>query len=224
MRKLFYLLGLMALVAVMPLKTTAQELHFMPKIGFTLADISHLQTKVADISHLQTKVRSGANVGLGAEYLFPNEIAAVETGVYYAMQGAYIKGTVAGHYLTTFLKNDYLNIPVLAKAYVYNGINVFVGPQFSFNVKDKITMEYGGKELGKVNTTDFVENFDLAIMMGVGYQFESGLFVNANYNLGLLAVFKEDEFTITGENAAHTITDGLSARNRVFQISAGWRF
>ena len=204
----------MALVAVMPLKTTAQELHFMPKIGFTLADISHLQTKV----------RSGANVGLGAEYLFPNEIAAVETGVYYAMQGAYIKGTVAGHYLTTFLKNDYLNIPVLAKAYVYNGINVFVGPQFSFNVKDKITMEYGGKELGKVNTTDFVENFDLAIMMGVGYQFESGLFVNANYNLGLLAVFKEDEFTITGENAAHTITDGLSARNRVFQISAGWRF
>lgn len=214
MRKLFYLLGLMALVAVMPLKTTAQELHFMPKIGFTLADISHLQTKV----------RSGANVGLGAEYLFPNEIAAVETGVYYAMQGAYIKGTVAGHYLTTFLKNDYLNIPVLAKAYVYNGINVFVGPQFSFNVKDKITMEYGGKELGKVNTTDFVENFDLAIMLGVGYQFESGLFVNANYNLGLLAVFKEDEFTITGENAAHTITDGLSARNRVFQISAGWRF
>ena len=214
MRKLFYLLGLMALVAVMPLKTTAQELHFMPKIGFTLADISHLQTKV----------RSGANVGLGAEYLFPNEIAAVETGVYYAMQGAYIKGTVAGHYLTTFLKNDYLNIPVLAKAYVYNGINVFVGPQFSFNVKDKITMEYGGKELGKVNTTDFVENFDLAIMMGVGCQFESGLFVNANYNLGLLAVFKEDEFTITGENAAHTITDGLSARNRVFQISAGWRF
>ena len=214
MRKLFYLLGLMALVAVMPLKTTAQELHFMPKIGFTLADISHLQTKV----------RSGANVGLGAEYLFPNEIAAVETGVYYAMQGAYIKGTVAGHYLTTFLKNDYLNIPVLAKAYVYNGINVFVGPQFSFNVKDKITMEYGGKELGKVNTTDFVENFDLAIMMGVGYQFESGLFVNANYNFGLLAVFKEDEFTITGENAAHTITDGLSARNRVFKISAGWRF
>lgn len=214
MRKLFYLLGLMALVAVMPLKTTAQELHFMPKIGFTLADISHLQTKV----------RSGANVGLGAEYLFPNEIAAVETGVYYAMQGAYIKGTVAGHYLTTFLKNDYLNIPVLAKAYVYNGINVFVGPQFSFNVKDKITMEYGGKELGKVNMTDFVENFDLAIMMGVGYQFESGLFVNANYNLGLLAVFKEDEFTITGENAAHTITDGLSTRNRVFQISAGWRF
>ena len=214
MGELFYLLGLMALVVVMPLKTTAQELHFMPKIGFTLADISHLQTKV----------RSGANVGLGAEYLFPNEIAAVETGVYYAMQGAYIKGTVAGHYLTTFLKNDYLNIPVLAKAYVYNGINVFVGPQFSFNVKDKITMEYGGKELGKVNTTDFVENFDLAIMMGVGYQFESGLFVNANYNLGLLAVFKEDEFTITGENAAHTITDGLSARNRVFQISAGWRF
>ena len=61
-------------------------------------------------------------------------------------------------------------------------------------------------------------------MMGVGYHFESGLFVNANYNLGLLAVFKEDEFTITGENAAHTITDGLSARNRVFQISAGWRF
>ena len=214
MRKLFYLLGLMALVAVMPLKTTAQELHFMPKIGFTLADISHLQTKV----------RSGANVGLGAEYLFPNEIAAVETGVYYAMQGAYIKGTIAGRYLTSFMKNDYLNIPVLAKAYVYNGINVFVGPQFSFNVKDKITMEYGGKELGKVNTTDFVENFDLAIMMGVGYQFESGLFVNANYNLGLLAVFKEDEFTITGENAAHTITDGLSARNRVFQISAGWRF
>ena len=192
MRKLFYLLGLMALVAVMPLKTTAQELHFMPKIGFTLADISHLQTKV----------RSGANVGLGAEYLFPNEIAAVETGVYY----------------------DYLNIPVLAKAYVYEGFNVFAGPQFSFNVKDKITMEHGGKELSRLDTYDYVENFDLAIMMGIGYQFESGLFVNANYNLGLLPVFTEDDLTITGENVSHTIADARSARNRVFQISAGWRF
>ena len=173
---------------------------------------------------MQTKVRSGANVGLGAEYLFPNEIAAVETGVYYAMQGAYVKGTIAGRYLTSFMKNDYLNIPVLAKAYVYNGFNVFAGPQFGFNVKDKITMEYGGKELGEVNTTDYVNNFDLAILLGVGYQFESGLFVNANYNFGLLAVFKEDNFTISGENAAHTITDGLSTRNRVFQINAGWRF
>ena len=214
MRKLFYLLGLMALVAVMPLKTTAQELHFMPKIGFTLADISHLQTKV----------RSGANVGLGAEYLFPNEIAAVEAGVYYAMQGAYIKGTVAGHYLTTFLKNDYLNIPVLAKAYVYKGFNVFAGPQFSFNVKDNISMEYGGEKLGETNTTDLVNNFDLAIMLGAGYQFESGLFVNANYNLGLLAVFKEDEFDIVGENVTHSITDGKDTRNRVFQINVGWRF
>lgn len=214
MRKLFFLFGLMAMIAVMPLKSTAQELHFMPKIGFTLADISNLQTKV----------RSGVNVGLGAEYLFPNEIAAVETGVYYAMQGAYVKGTIAGRYLTSFMKNDYLNIPVLAKAYVYNGFNVFAGPQFGFNVKDKITMEYGGKELGEVNTTDYVNNFDLAILLGVGYQFESGLFVNANYNFGLLAVFKEDNFTISGENAAHTITDGLSTRNRVFQINAGWRF
>lgn len=214
MRKLFFLFGLMAMIAVMPLKSTAQELHFMPKIGFTLADISNLQTKV----------RSGVNVGLGAEYLFPNEIAAVETGVYYAMQGAYVKGTIAGRYLTSFMKNDYLNIPVLAKAYVYNGFNVFAGPQFGFNVKDKITMEYGGKELGEVNTTDYVNNFDLAILLGVGYQFESGLFVNANYNFGLLAVFKEDNFTISGENVAHTITDGLSTRNRVFQINAGWRF
>lgn len=214
MRKLFYLFGLMAMIAVMPLKSTAQELHFMPKIGFTLADISHLQTKV----------RSGVNVGLGAEYLFPNEIAAVETGVYYAMQGAYVKGSIAGRYLTSFMKNDYLNIPVLAKAYVYNGFNVFAGPQFGFNVNDKITMEYGGKELGEVNTTDYVNNFDLAILLGVGYQFESGLFVNANYNFGLLAVFKEDNFTISGENVAHTITDGLSTRNRVFQINAGWRF
>ena len=109
MRKLFYLLGLMSLIAVMPLKSTAQELHFMPKIGFTLADISHLQTSV----------RSGVNVGVGAEYLFANEIAAVETGVYYAMQGAYIKGNVAGNYITSFIKNDYLNIPILAKAYIY---------------------------------------------------------------------------------------------------------
>lgn len=214
MRKLFYLLGLMSLIAVMPLKSTAQELHFMPKIGFTLADISHLQTSV----------RSGVNVGVGAEYLFANEIAAVETGVYYAMQGAYIKGNVAGNYITSFIKNDYLNIPILAKAYIYEGFNAFVGPQFSFNVKDKITMEHGGKELSRLDTYDYVENFDLAIMMGIGYQFESGLFVTANYNLGLLPVFTEDDLTITGENITHTIADARSARNRVFQICAGWRF
>ena len=214
MRKLFNLLGLMALIATMPLKSTAQEFHFMPKIGFTLADISTLEANV----------RSGANIGIGVEYLFANEIAAVETGVYYAMQGAYIKNNIAGNYLTAFMKNDYLNIPVLAKAYVYEGFNVFAGPQFSFNVMDKITIEHGGKELGRIDTYDYVENFDLAIMMGVGYQFESGLFVNANYNFGLLPVFTEDDVVITGENVTSTIVDARSARNRVFQICAGWRF
>lgn len=61
MRKLFYLLGLMALITAMPLKSTAQEFHFMPKIGFTLADISTLEANV----------RSGVNVGIGVEYLSP---------------------------------------------------------------------------------------------------------------------------------------------------------
>lgn len=215
MKKRIIYWWVMALVAMLvPRGAMAQEWHFMPKIGFSLANISALETKV----------RSGINVGVGAEYVFANEIAALETGVYYAMHGAYLKGNLAGYYLTSFMKNDYLNIPVLAKAYVYKGFNVFAGPQFSFNVKDNISMEYGGEKLGETNTTDLVNNFDLAIMLGAGYQFESGLFVNANYNLGLLAVFKEDEFDIVGENVTHSITDGKDTRNRVFQINVGWRF
>ena len=57
---------------------------------------------------------------------------------------------------------------------------------------------------------DHLNTVDLSFAMGLSYDFNMGLVVSARYNLGLTNVIEKD---IVGNN-----------QNRVFQLSAGWKF
>ena len=194
----------------------AQELHFMPKVGFSLASIMGLDGST----------RAGANVGLSGEYLFSNERFAMEAGVYYSMQGASQKQKYAGEYLTGTIKNDYINIPIYAKLYVLKGLNVFAGPQFGFKVRNKFTLDGGPKEhYETINLDNVFYPFDFSLCIGAGYLFENGLFFSCNYNFGLTDVLKEKNVYIEGETAAFEIMkEDKTIRNGVFQANIGWRF
>lgn len=96
----------------------------------------------------------------------------------------------------------YINVPVVAKYYVFRGLNLQLGPQFGFIVSDDIE-----------NATDDVieqlkaESFDLSAVGGVGFDFELGIRIDARYQFGLT-----------------DIVDGREGKNSVFSIAIGYNF
>lgn len=126
------------------------------------------------------------------------------------------------------------------------GTEFYFGPKFGFNVasisdglnKSKFSFHLGafaefkfndlfglqteliysrqgdkGKSGGTEVKTDIdhLNTVDLSFAMGLSYDFNMGLVVSARYNLGLTNVIEKDKF-------------GGNNQNRVFQLSAGWKF
>ena len=182
------------------LQISAQEVHFLPKVGLNLATMTN-----SDGGNM----KPGLNIGVAAEFLI-NPQFAIEPGIYYSMQGIKVSE----------FKNDYLNIPIYAKAYLYEGLYAFAGPQFGFLVGSKISASEG-KVSGSVKTKDLYNKVDVALGLGLGYQFSSGLLVSMNYNIGLTNILSDDGMNLGGENINW---GGEKSRNGVLQINLGWKF
>ena len=100
-------------------------------------------------------------------------------------------------------KDHYLLIPLKGKYYIpaCKGLNVFVGPQMDICL-DRNTMLFDGGAPAESR------NCMLSATFGLGYRFQFGLDLAANYNIGLLSNMKTSGFD--------------PMRNSVFQISVGW--
>ena len=188
MKKLIYLFLL--LTSVLPV--FAERWTVAPKIGLNVSDMT---------GSYDGRLKLGLNAGFGVECRF-STIFALETGAFYSMEGTHDYGDTR--------KYDYINVPVLLKAFAgKSGFNVFVGPQLGVNVMEKIVTTTGdGYQV--TQKTDDILPVNFSLVFGLGYQFESGFLVSANYNAGVVNV---DEYSYNE-----------SIRHRVFQFNIGWRF
>ncbi len=160
------------------------------KAGLNISNVSNLDN---------TSSKTGFHVGALAE-IFINEKFSVQPEILYSSQG--VKGDDSFK-----LKLDYLNIPIMAKYYVMDGLSVQAGPQIGFNVKaDSEYKEFGTKV--KQDVKDNINAVDFGLNFGVGYELPMGVFADVRYNLGLSKVNKEGE----------------SSKNGVFQLSVGYKF
>lgn len=100
---------------------------------------------------------------------------------------------------------DYINVPVLAKVYLFKGFSVEAGPQFGFKINEEIDSNPDGDDGD--SDEDVAENFDFAVAGGITFQTEFGLFASGRYNYGLTDIVKDSDL-----------------RNSVFQISLGYKF
>ena len=196
-------------------RADAQEFHFIPRIGLNLANT--YPESFADM-------RPGLNIGVAEEIRF-SKLFALEPGVYYSMQG-YQKENAKGE--TARLKADYLNIPIYAKFYLYRGFHLFAGPQVGFNVRAKAShyVFVSGPTPVHQSEYDFsgdkkeeIRNCDFSVSMGLGYTFDMGLVISANYNLGCTHFFREPEYSLGGSNHFRG-----KDHNGVIQFNLGWRF
>lgn len=104
---------------------------------------------------------------------------------------------------------DYINVPVMAKFYVLEGLYAEAGPQIGFLANSQIDGDPDDTNSGEVNLNDDQFNdIDFSLGVGLGYKFNFGLFANARYNFGLTDVYDAN----------------IDAKNAVFAVSVGYMF
>lgn len=176
---------LAAAVMIMSLGAKAQnevgQITVAPTVGLNLATVT------GD----GAKSMAAFTVGATAEYGLSEDIG-LSAGVMYSMQGA----KFADEEGDVKMKLGYINIPILANYYIWEGLAIKAGLQPGIMLSAKV----GGEDIKKE-----CNSFDLAIPVGVSYEF-SKIVVDARYNIGVTK-----------------IGDGDS-KNSVMQFTVGYKF
>lgn len=138
-----------------------------------------------------------------------SETFSLQPELLYSSQGAKSSFSEEGFDFETIIKLDYLNIPIMAKYYVTEGLSIEAGPQVGFLLSAKAEF----KEDGESETEDIkdeLSTIDFGLNFGLGYKLDSGLNFGARYDLGLSNVADSE--------------DNLDVKNGVFQLSVGYFF
>lgn len=166
--------------------TNAQETKFGVKGGLNIASLTNLS---------YTKSLVGFNIGGFAEIKL-NEKFAIQPELLYSGQGAkYIDGTKSNL--------NYVNVPIMAKYFITEELNIEAGPQVGFLMS--------AKEDG-TDIKDLVKSTDFGVNLGAGYDITKNIGLNLRYCLGLSGVDKE------------ILAGNKSSKNSVIQLSVGYKF
>ena len=169
--------------------------------------------------YIVTKGRTGLHIG-GYVHIPLSETFAFEPGLAYSKKGYSLKGDFQipvlkylGINARAQVQSHYIDIPLLIRANVYKGLNVYAGPQVSYLVRSTLNAKIGVLGITLFNRgvgiTERFNKIDMGLTGGVGYQFENGLNVQAGYDYGLSKLDKNDNY---------------SAYNRVVKVSVGFSF
>ena len=192
MKKMFLAAAMMLVSGATFAQNAVGQITIQPKVGLNIANV----TDADDVD---------ARIGLaaGAEFEYGvTDMIGVSAGLVYSMQGYKFS---EGNYDTT-VKLDYLNVPILANVYVAPGLAVKLGVQPGFKLSSKVKIEGSGTSIEGESDDDGVKGFDLAIPVGVSYQYQN-IVLDARYNWGVTKVFDDGD-----------------SKNSVFQITLGYKF
>ena len=150
--------------------------------------------------------RTGLNVGLVAKTKVSDDFD-VQTGLIFSQQGAdYGESMYTGEY-----NLDYLNVPIMARFGIAEGLKLQAGPQLGFllSATDKFNFDGGS---GEEDVKDFTKSIDFGVNFGLGYEFQNGFGIDATYNLGLSNFADGDELS------------DVSWKHSIIQISLSYLF
>jgi len=197
--KQFCIITVIALLSIV--FVNAQNVQFGAKAGVNFASINGDDTEEFDM-------RTSFHVGAVAEFLF-SERFSLQPELIYSSQGA--KMSDEGFDFT--IKLNYINLPIMAKYYVTEGLSLEVGPQFGLLLSAKAKSEFDG-ESEEEDIKDDLNDFDFGINFGAGYKLENGLSFTARYNYG---------FSNLADSGSEDIGD-TNFNNGVIQLSVGFNF
>ncbi len=159
---------------------------------------------LANVSKSEGDMKLGLHAGAFGEYQL-NDFFGVAAELLYSNQGMQSKEEG----VKVKMNMDYLNIPVLAKLYVAEGLSLDVGPQFGFLMSAKMKGEEDGVSVS-ADIKDEFNSTDVSAALGLTYNIGQFM-IQARYNLGLTDVVKNNE----GDD---------KLKNNVIQLGVGFRF
>jgi len=167
----------------------AQDFGFGVKGGLNIASVGG--NTYSGLGGLGSKV--SFHFGGVAEMPISDKLA-VQPELLYSSQGTKWNFGNTGNNL----KLDYLNLPILAKYYILEGLSAEAGPLVGFLIS---TNE---------ENDDRFKKLDVAFAIGASYKLTEQFFISLRYNKGIMNINGSD-------------FDG-SSQNNVLQVSGGYSF
>ncbi len=179
----------------------AQNVQFGAKVGVNFASINGDDTDELDM-------RTSFHVGVFSELSY-SEKFSLQPELIYSSQGA----KMSDEGFDVSIKLSYINLPIIAKYYLTEGLSLEAGPQFGLLLSAKVESEFDG-ESEEEDIKDELNNFDFGINFGAGYKLENGLSFTARYNYGFSNLADSDSEDLYDTNI----------NNGVIQLSVGFNF
>jgi opacity protein-like surface antigen len=207
---------LTAAIAVFTLSSVnAQDITFGAKAGINIANL--------DVTDANIDSRTSLHLGVTAEFEI-SDTFSIQPELLYSAQGATESETYEDSFVRQVSESEwklnYIQIPIMAKFYVSEGLSLEAGPQIGFLASAEVdsdsteTSLFDGSSVSTSSTVDakeIVKSVDFGLNFGLGYKLDSGLNFALRYNLGLSNIYDVSE------------TD-VKIKNRVFQLSVGYTF
>ena len=197
----------------------------IPHVGVSIASLTHQSggIEVGDnqSQELKPQARPGFTGGVDVMYQAYDNVG-LSIGLSYVQAGCKYKDVddngVTWH--DHYDRMDYILVPLVAHSYIAPGLSINVGVAPSFLIYGNY---HAGMQTYDVDTDGHrtnvkeaeidqdikkgLRNFTLSIPVGISYEYEN-VVLDARYNVGMLNVYKH----------------GLTARNKVFEVSVGYKF
>lgn len=233
-----YLLSAFALAATsaaMAQQPAAGTFSVIPRVGLSIAklpgDIIYTAS-VGNGSTLTPRFRTSFMGGVDLDYQVLDNLS-VTLGAYYAQQGCNYKNSfvldkninifgVGTGYSDASTQLHYINVPLTANVYIAPGFALKAGVQVGFAISGKTvyTEAQYTYDSSSESIKSEAKNYDqslnstmkktvFAIPVGLSYEF-ANVIIDARYNIGLTPFQQVGEYK--------------GSKNRVFTVSAGYRF
>ncbi|MDM1550033.1 porin family protein [Empedobacter falsenii] len=157
----------------------------------------------------QTKFRTDFYVGGYANYKITDQIS-FQPELLYSKQGAGLK---TNDNSKAKLITHNINIPLMGRYEIMDGLNVEFGPQLGFLVSAKKKYELG-KENTKIKATDNFKTFDFGLNFGAAYKITDELEINARFTKGLSNI---------NDYYPQTVNDNYKITNTYFSVGVAYK-
>ena len=193
----------------------------IPRLGFLSSNLSQMPNlPINDHIELKKTLFPGFLVGADVEYQF-TDMFSVAAGLNYTCQGGKWKNYSIPRYELKDIQMvlGYLNLPVVANVYLFDGFALKAGVQLSLltNADSEYKLITHNAN-GTIDSDKYDESIrsdcnklDFSIPVGLSYEFSEQLIIDARYHLGLIRLNKEKD---PDENPC----------NRAFVVTVGYRF
>ena len=197
----------------------------IPHVGVSIASLTHQSggIEVGDnqSQELKPQARPGFTGGVDVMYQASDNVG-LSLGLSYVQAGCKYKDVddngVTWH--DHYDRMDYISVPLVGHSYIAPGLSINVGVAPSFLIYGKYHAGMQTYDLDTdghrtnvqegvidIDTKKGLRNFTLSIPVGISYEYEN-VVLDARYNVGVLNAYKY----------------GLTARNKVFEVSVGYKF